>query len=104
MKFGIGSLVQKKQGSKWRGKVVGFYSTDATEIGYSVESLYEPGSVQVWPEAALIPWEGSNLVSVKQDIEKLILQTPTGLKRNELCDINIKLMQLIDMEIAKNAV
>jgi dihydrofolate reductase (trimethoprim resistance protein) len=56
--FTMGSLVQKKRGSKWRGKVVGFYSTDHTERGYSVESLFEQGSVQVWPEAALEPWDG----------------------------------------------
>ncbi len=57
-KWRLGDMVQKVRGSKWRGKVVGFYSTEATPIGYSVESAYEPGSVQVWPEAALIDWDG----------------------------------------------
>jgi hypothetical protein len=57
-KWRLGDLVQKVRGSKWRGKVVGFYSTEATPIGYSVESAFEPGSVQVWPEAALIEWYG----------------------------------------------
>jgi len=57
--YSLDDLVQKKQGSKWRGKVVGFYSTEATPIGYSVESLFETGSVQVWPEAALIPYEAT---------------------------------------------
>jgi hypothetical protein len=56
-KWDIGDLVQKKQNSSWRGKVVGFYSTEATPIGYCVESHFETGSVQVWPEAALIEWK-----------------------------------------------
>lgn len=55
-KWKMGAYVQKKQNSSWRGKVVGFYSTAATPIGYCVESHFEPGSVQVWPEAALIDW------------------------------------------------
>ena len=58
-KWRLGDMVQKVRGSKWRGKVVGFYSTEATPIGYSVESAFEPGSVQVWPEAALIEWKES---------------------------------------------
>lgn len=102
-KFKLGDLVQKKQGSSWRGKVVGFYFTAATPIGYSVESLHEPGSVQVWPEAALIPWKDTALTSLRTEVEHLILRTPTSLARNELCDINLKLMQLIDLE-KKNAV
>ena len=57
-KWRLGDTVQKVRGSKWRGKVAGFYSTEATPIGYSVESAFEPGSVQVWPEAALIEWDG----------------------------------------------
>ena len=55
-RWGIGDYVAKKQGSHWRGKVVGFYSTDVTLVGYAVESYFEPGSVQVWPEAALEDW------------------------------------------------
>ena len=57
-RFNLGDLVQKKANSKWRGVVVGFYETENTPIGYSVKSLFETGSVQVWPEAALIPWDG----------------------------------------------
>lgn len=56
-KWGMGDLVAKKRGSKWRGKVVGFYTTDVTRIGYCVESFFEVGSVQVWPEDALVGWE-----------------------------------------------
>lgn len=54
----IGDLVRKKQGSSWRGKVCGWYSTDHTPEGYDIESHYEPGSVQCWPLAALEDWIG----------------------------------------------
>lgn len=54
----LGDFVQKKRGSSWRGVVVGFYSTAHTPIGYCVDSAFEPGSVQVWPEAALEDWDG----------------------------------------------
>ena len=43
----------KTKGSKWTGRVVGFYSTTLTAIGYAVESETETGSVQIYPEAAL---------------------------------------------------
>jgi hypothetical protein len=52
--FKLGDFVQKKSGSSWRGKVVGFYSTNLTPRGYCVESANEPGSVQIYPEAALV--------------------------------------------------
>lgn len=52
-KFKIGDRVRKKSGSSWNGRVVGFYSTKLTPIGYAVESEREPGSVQIYPEAAL---------------------------------------------------
>jgi hypothetical protein len=51
--FGLGDRVSKKSGSSWNGHVVGFYSTELTPIGYCVESEREPGSVQIYPEAAL---------------------------------------------------
>lgn len=56
-KFKYGDAVQKK-GNKgqWRGHVVGFYSASRTEIGYAVESAYETGSVQIYPETALEKW------------------------------------------------
>ena len=56
-KWRLGDTVAKKRGSSWRGKVVGFYSTDFTPIGYAVESHFEPGSVQVWPEVSLEDWK-----------------------------------------------
>ena len=52
----FGQLVQKRKGSRWRGRVVGFYTTCLTNIGYAVESIYEPGSVQIYPEAHLEPF------------------------------------------------
>ena len=51
--FARGDLVRKRSGSAWEGIVVGEYSTSLTPEGYAVESLYHPGSVQVYPAAAL---------------------------------------------------
>lgn len=51
--FKRGDRVTKIKGSAWTGRVVGFYSTSLTPIGYCVESENEPGSVQLYPEAAL---------------------------------------------------
>lgn len=51
--FKIGTRVRKKSGSSWQGRVVGYYSTALTPIGYAVESEREPGSVQIYPAAAL---------------------------------------------------
>ncbi len=56
-KFGLGARVRKTKGSSWQGRIVGFYSTDLTPIGYAVESEREPGSVQIYPEAALAKLE-----------------------------------------------
>lgn len=52
-KFKIDERVCKVSGSQWCGKVVGFYSTELTPIGYVVESDTEKGSVQIYPEKAL---------------------------------------------------
>jgi len=52
-KFSLGERVTKTKGSAWTGKVVGFYSTNLTPIGYAIESENEPGSVQIYPESAL---------------------------------------------------
>lgn len=51
--FRAGQRVRKIKGSSWQGKVVGFYNTDLTPVGYCVESEREPGSVQVYGESAL---------------------------------------------------
>lgn len=51
--FGIGDRVCKVRGSQWRGRVVGWYSTDLTPEGYAVESDTEHGSVQIYPASAL---------------------------------------------------
>jgi hypothetical protein len=55
-RFQMGDPVRKKSGARWRGRVVGWYSTALTQIGYAVESTHEPGSVQIYPESALEPW------------------------------------------------
>ena len=48
-----GTRVTKTKGSAWTGRVVGRYSTALTPEGYCVESENEPGSVQIYPAAAL---------------------------------------------------
>lgn len=52
-KFKMYDRVKKIKGARWRGVIVGFYSSSLTPRGYCVESIYEPGSVQVYPEDAL---------------------------------------------------
>lgn len=52
-KFKMGDRVSKIKGSSWTGIVVGSYSTSLTPEGYAVESENEPGSVQIYPAAAL---------------------------------------------------
>jgi dihydrofolate reductase (trimethoprim resistance protein) len=52
-RFQLGDKVQKIRGSEWHGTVVGFYQTRMTPQGYAVESMFEAGSVQIYPEAAL---------------------------------------------------
>lgn len=51
--FGLGDRVRKKSGAAWQGHVVGWYSTQLTPEGYAVESEFHPGSVQIYPVAAL---------------------------------------------------
>lgn len=58
--YRYGDLLQKKRGSTWRGKVVGWYSTELTPEGYAIASHFEPGNVQVYPVAALEPWGGQD--------------------------------------------
>ena len=52
-KWQLGDRVMKPRGAAWSGKVVGYYSTSFTPRGYAVESELHPGSVQIYPEAAL---------------------------------------------------
>jgi hypothetical protein len=51
--FPIGARVRKVKGSSWQGRVVGHYSTTLTRAGVCVESEREPGSVQIYPVAAV---------------------------------------------------
>lgn len=54
--FELGEEVRKKSGSSWHGYVVGVYHSSLTPEGYAVESMYEPGSVQIYPVTALEPF------------------------------------------------
>ena len=51
--FAQGERVRKKSGAAWQGLIVGWYSTKLTPEGYAVESEAHPGSVQIYPVAAL---------------------------------------------------
>ena len=51
--FALGDRVRKKSGAAWQGQVVGWYCTKLTPEGYAVESESHPGSVQIYPAAAL---------------------------------------------------
>jgi dihydrofolate reductase (trimethoprim resistance protein) len=51
--FGLGDRGRKKSGAAWQGRIVGWYSTELTPEGYAVESEAHPGSVQIYPLAAL---------------------------------------------------
>lgn len=51
--FRRGDIVRKRSGAAWQGTVVGEYSTSLTPDGYAVESDAHPGSVQIYPAAAL---------------------------------------------------
>lgn len=54
-KFQLADLVRKKSGSWWEGRVVGYYSTDDTPVGYCVQLVMprRNGPVQIYPESAL---------------------------------------------------
>ncbi len=54
-KFNWFDNVQKTSGSYWEGKVVGFYSTEQTKIGYCIQlpTKNNNGPVQIYPESAL---------------------------------------------------
>lgn len=61
-KFQLGDRVQKISGSEWQGLIVGTYSTALTPEGYCVESEFHPGSVQIYPAAALEKSEGDGIM------------------------------------------
>lgn len=60
--FRHGDFVHKRSGSQWHGRICGWYSTNNNPEGYVVESVYEPGSAQLFPARALelkgdTPWD-----------------------------------------------
>jgi dihydrofolate reductase (trimethoprim resistance protein) len=67
----MGDYAAKKGRASWRGKIVGWYRTDLTALGYAIESHFEPGSVQIYPETAIEPWIPPHAV------EKPLLYVPT---------------------------
>lgn len=80
--FQMGDLVKKKgDKGQWHGKIVGTYSATCTPVGYAVESLLETGSVQIYPESALEPWEGQAGQTVDVEAIKLIRQNPIAPKK-----------------------
>ncbi|MCP3412863.1 hypothetical protein NLM16_01965 [Bradyrhizobium brasilense] len=56
-KFQMGDYAAKKGRASWRGRIVGWYRTDLTRLGYAIESYFEPGSVQIYPETAIDAWQ-----------------------------------------------
>lgn len=55
--FVLGDSVRKRPGGgEWRGVVVGLYLASKTPLGFAVESVREPGSVQIYPARALQEW------------------------------------------------
>lgn len=53
-KFSRYDRVTKIKGSSWTGRVVGWYRSSITPLGYNVESENEPGAVQLYPQSALM--------------------------------------------------
>jgi len=53
-KYDLGTILKKKSGSEWEGKVVGFYSTEQTPEGYALEATAYKNTVQIYPVQALI--------------------------------------------------
>lgn len=86
-KFKYGDRVKKK-GNKgqWRGHVVGFYSASCTDIGYAVESEFEKGSVQIYPESALELIEPE-----KREYKFFIFAKGDVVCRSQLVDYEIEL-------------
>lgn len=68
-KFNLDDQVCKTRGSKWSGKVVGWYSTALTPEGYAVESSTETGSVQIYPATALEKVEDDRDIIVEEIFE-----------------------------------
>ena len=42
-KFQMGDYAAKKDRASWRGKIVGWYRTDLTNLGYAIESYFVGG-------------------------------------------------------------
>ena len=73
-RFALGQRVRKTKGSSWQGRIVGTYSTALTAEGYAVESEREPGSVQIYPAAALMLCDST----IATDGQSVSHNEPTG--------------------------
>lgn len=68
----LGTRVRKKSGSRWQGKVVGYYSTELTPQGVCIESENEPGSVQIYPIRAVEVLEGATPHPDEQELQDIL--------------------------------
>jgi hypothetical protein len=68
----IGTRVRKKSGSRWQGRVVGYYSTELTPQGVCIESENEPGSVQIYPIKAVEILEGATPHPDEQELQDIL--------------------------------
>ena len=58
--YPLGTRVTKTKGSRWTGKIVGYYATDLTPAGVAIESETETGSVQIYPTKAIRALKGAD--------------------------------------------
>ncbi|WP_423777508.1 hypothetical protein [Deinococcus wulumuqiensis] len=59
--FVLGDSVRKRPGGgAWHGAAVGVYLASKTPLGFAIESVSEPGSVQIYPAKALEEWDGQS--------------------------------------------
>lgn len=65
--FASGDMVQKKGIAQWRGKIVGWYRPANGKLGFSVESMFEHGSVQIYPQTALEPLDAALAPGARND-------------------------------------
>lgn len=69
-RFELGDRVRKHSGSWWEGRIVGFYSTSQTPIGYCVQlDMVENGPVQIYPENALAATRSASATEPKAYIK-----------------------------------
>lgn len=94
-RFGFGALVGKHSGSWWEGRVVGFYSTAQTPVGYNVQLDMVPnGPVQIYPEAALSAIKPSD-VEPRQKAQQSAAHEDEQAKSSDAHDLDPKRIKTI---------